>query len=256
MTLSARSAIMGVLWLQVAIGVLLFTGNVWQRLPTLFTGTPDAPPLTQPTSPGDQTRRYSPAGWPDRPAPPNRPYQAPANMPSRLAFDVIPAEGGQALTITGQIESGDAARFEDWRAERDLPNRVFLNSPGGSVSDALAIGRILRDASVQTEVTAGDICLSACPYMFAAGTVRRAHRDGAIGVHQHFYGENTLLPAFVAVEDIQRGQGRVLDFLDDMGIDLRLMSHSLATPPDEIYILTAAELTEYALATEILPGGS
>ena len=42
-----------------------------------------------------------------------------------------------------------------------------------------------------------------------------------------------------------------MEYLSEMGIDLRLMRHSLATPPDEIYILTAQELIDYSLATEI-----
>lgn len=70
-----------------------------------------------------------------------------------------------------------------------------------------------------------------------------------VGVHQHYFGENTVLPAFLAVEDIQRGQGEVMGYLDEMGIDLRLMQPALATPPDAIYILVREELERYGLVT-------
>ena len=96
------------------------------------------------------------------------------------------------------------------------------------------------------------VCLSACPYILASGVERQVHKDAYVGVHQHSYGESTVLPAFLAIEDIQRGQGEVMEYLDAMGIDLRLMQHALATPPQEIYILIPEELERYALATEIL----
>ena len=66
-----------------------------------------------------------------------------------------------------------------------------------------------------------------------------------MGLHQHYFGENTLLPAYLAVEDIQRGQADVMRFLSDMGIDLLVMQHALSTPPDEIYILLPEELQRY-----------
>ncbi|MEL6809414.1 MAG: hypothetical protein AAFO97_16700, partial [Pseudomonadota bacterium] len=52
-------------------------------------------------------------------------------------------------------------------------------------------------------------------------------------------------PAAFAVEDIQRGQGEVMTYLDEMGIDPLLMQHALSTPPDEIYVLLPEELERY-----------
>lgn len=172
-------------------------------------------------------------------------------MPTRLAFEFITWEDTPALTLTGAIEAGDAERFADALALNDAPQVVFLNSPGGSVYDALEIGRALRDLDVTTRLTASDICLSACPYIFAAGTARIAEDDAWLGVHQHFFDENTVLPAFLAVEDIQRGQAEVVGYLDDMGVDLRIMQPAMATPPDEIYLLTPQERTDYNLTTPL-----
>ena len=67
----------------------------------------------------------------------------------------------------------------------------------------------------------------------------------SVGVHQHYFGESSLLPAFVAVEDIQRGQGEVMGYLAEMGIDPLVMRHALATPPNEIYLLLPEELDRY-----------
>jgi hypothetical protein len=91
----------------------------------------------------------------------------------------------------------------------------------------------------------GEFCYSACPYLLAGGEAREIDAQASVGVHQHYFGENSLLPAFVAVEDIQRGQGDVMAYLDEMGIDPLVMQHALATPPDEIYVLLEEELQRY-----------
>jgi hypothetical protein len=53
----------------------------------------------------------------------------------------------------------------------------------------------------------------------------------------------------MAVEDIQRGQGEVMEYLSDMDIDPLIMRHALLTPPDEIYLLTPDEMQTYNLTT-------
>lgn len=250
--ISAGQVIRGVLWSQVAVGLFLVTADIAPTLPQLLSPS-RAPALDTPVAPGDQTRRYDPAQWPTGPDGPTRPYDMPQNLPSRLVFDVTGTGDDAILTMIGGIREGDAERFGDWLdGQEDVPGRVALNSPGGSVSDALAIGTRLRDDKRETLVLAGDICMSACPYILAAGTRRRVSESASVGVHQHYFGENTLLPAFVAVQEIQRGQGRVLSYLNDMGIDPMLMTLSLATPPKDIYVLLPEELEQYRLATEIL----
>jgi hypothetical protein len=92
-------------------------------------------------------------------------------------------------------------------------------------------------------------CLSACPYILAGGVERTVSRSALVGVHQHYFGENTVLPAFLAVEDIQRGQAAVMAYLDEMGIDPLLSARAMQTPPQDIYILVEDELEGFALAT-------
>jgi len=238
---SAARAIKAILALQIVIAGVLFANDIIRVLPSLGLA-PSAPRLTRPVHPGDQTRRYDPKHVPTGPSVPGT-----GDMPSRLLFET----SGDTLNLTGAIAQGDAERFDTWLQTHDLPLTATLHSTGGSVQDALAIGKRLREGEANTTVTAGKVCLSACPYIFAAGTDRHAHKDAYIGVHQHYFGENIALPAFLAVEDIQRGQGEVMGYLDDMGIDLRLMQPALITPPEDIYILTPDELTKYNLATEI-----
>lgn len=242
--MGAARILKGILGLQLGLAAVLFGHDLAQGWPSLATFQPPAPRLDRPVRPGDQTRQFRPEDWPNAPAG----LPARADMPTRLSL--VPQTDGEtrALALTGAIAPGDATRLAEVLA-REAVTLARLDSPGGSVSDALDIGRQLRAAGIATEVVDGAICLSACPYMLAGGVTRSVSAGAAVGVHQHYFGESTVLPAFLAVENIQRGQAEVVGFLAEMGIDLRLMQPALATPPESIYILVADELAAYGLVT-------
>jgi len=240
---SVGRVLVGVLAFQLVLALLLFVGDIRDgfRLPSFG---PQAPSLTEPVRPGDQTRRFRQ----DRAPAPGRPMPS-TPLPDRLTL--TPIEAGATALLEGAIKPGDAARIAkqlDGLVPR--PDRVILNSPGGSVRDALDLGRILRDADYNTAMRDGDICYSACPYLLAAGVARDIPDTASVGVHQHYFGESTILPAFVAVEDIQRGQGEVMRYLNQMGIDPLVMSHALVTPPDQIYVLLPSELRAYGFSPQ------
>lgn len=247
--MTVKSTIKMVLVLQLGIAVFLMGRDFAAALPHIAWPSTQ-PRFDTPVLPGDQTRRYAPRDIPLRPAEegnPDRPFRSTGDMPARIAFSVT----GETLTLTGQIAPGDAERFADYlEAGTQTLTHIRLNSPGGSVSDALSIGRVLREAEYETLMGAGDICLSACPYILASGTARRVDDSAQVGVHQHYFGTNSALPAFLAVEDIQRGQGEVMSYLDAMGVDTLIMRHALVTPPDEIYVLLPEQLTDYNMTTE------
>ena len=226
--------LIGVLGFQLLLGGLLFVGDLQNGFSLPRMG-PKAPSLSETVRPGDQTRRFSP----NRAVPGSR-----EPLPERLTLTVVSA--GATVLLEGEIAGGDATRILKQINElREAPTRAILNSPGGSVQDALELGRALRLAGMETEMREGDICYSACPYLLAAGVTRTVPEEAIVGVHQHYFGESTLLPAFAAVEDIQRGQGQVMRYLDQMGIDPLVMQHALVTPPDEIYVLLPEELQRY-----------
>jgi len=236
--------------LQVIFALILLWSDLSKTLPQLaFPST--APGLTSPLGPGDQTRRYDPSDISPRQAQPgSRPIPVTEDMPTRLLFEMVSWESQPTITITGQIAPGDAERFADFLDQaNETPTQAYLNSTGGSVTDALIMGRNIRRLEMDTVMTATDICLSACPYILAGGSARRVDDRALVGVHQHYFGSNIALPAFLAVEDIQRGQGEVMSYLSDMDIDPLLMQHALVTPPNEIYLLTPEELSTYNLTT-------
>ena len=150
--------LMGILGFQLLLGGLLFVGDLQNGFPLPSMG-PKSPSLSEPVRPGDQTRRFSP----NRAVPGSR-----EPLPERLTLTVVSA--GAAVLLEGEIAGGDAVRIlEQINELREGPARAILNSPGGSVQDALELGRALRLKGIETEMREGDICYSACPYLLAAG---------------------------------------------------------------------------------------
>ncbi|MDO6587307.1 hypothetical protein Q4543_17475 [Salipiger sp. 1_MG-2023] len=232
----------GILGVQIVLGALLVVGDVQDGLRMPSFG-PSAPRLSEPVRPGDQRRLYNP----DYQRPPLDPARNPGDLPKRL---ILTQDSGTTWRLEGTIAGGDAERIIDQLTAADPAiATLILQSPGGSVQDALQIGRHLRDAGIGTAMLRGEICYSACPYLFAGGAERRIEDGASLGVHQHYFGESTILPAFVAVESIQRGQGEVMTYLNDMGIDPMVMQHALTTPSDEIYVLLPEELDRYGFET-------
>lgn len=225
-------------------------GSIQGMLPAM---TPTAPAIDQPVRPGDQTRQFDPDRAPlDLPENPYLP--ADQRMPPQLVFSKVETgENAGKVLINGKIADGDADHFARWlEGLTPEPTGFLLNSPGGEVQEALEIGRKLRETGLSVTVPTNAICLSACPYMLAGGEERIVSRSATVGVHQHYFGENTYLPAFLMVSDIQSGQAQVMTYLSEMGIDPLLMAKALVTPPGDIYVLVPDELEKFRLATSLL----
>jgi len=252
-SISVRRGLRWILLLQATLAVALVFFDVSTRLLPRFGD--DGTRRFGPAAPGDQVRRYDPRTLPEyteKTLPPG--IELPNDLPPQLEFKLInPGEHGEIVLIHGPVESGDSQRFSNFLAGMEKsPSKLALNSPGGVVSEALKIGRRVREIGGDTIMLPGTACFSACPYILAGGAKRLVSAASAVGMHQHYYEEPGFLPVFFAVENIQRGQGQTLEYLIEMDIDPRLMIYSLNTPPDEIYLLEREELLESRLATEIL----
>ena len=161
---------------------------------------------------------------------------------------------GGVMTAEGTIEPGAAQRFaEEIAARGEYVQTVALNSPGGSVEDAMSMARLLREKGIATEVADGALCASSCPLVLAGGKERRAGGKAAVGVHQ-FYAIGDAAPAPAqAMSDAQATTARITRLLDEMGVDPALWLHALDTPPRALYYLTTDEMAKYRLTTAPMP---
>ncbi|SFA96143.1 hypothetical protein SAMN03159496_01194 [Rhizobium sp. NFR07] len=190
--------------------------------PALTDGRPAAPPV-EPASPSEVLRQP-------------------------IKFELKP---GGVLMAEGTIDPGAAGRFaQEIEARGEYVKRIDLNSPGGSVDDAIAMSKLIREKKLQTRVNARALCASSCPIVFAGGAERMAEKDAVIGVHQVFNGSRERPSAEQAMSSAQSTTARVARHLEEMGIGSGLWLHALETPPDRLYYLTDKEMTDFKLVTK------
>jgi hypothetical protein len=158
------------------------------------------------------------------------------------------------LKATGSVMPGTAQNFISQLEQiGEYVELVSLDSPGGSLEDALSIGAAIREAGLTTLVEDGALCACACPVILAGGTQRRAEPDAAIGVHQIYLGGETFTSAGDAMAAAQTTTARVTRYLEEMGVDPAVWTHALETPPRQLYYLTAEEMAEYDLVGASIP---
>lgn len=165
-----------------------------------------------------------------------------------MTFELV---GGGKLVATGTITPGISEAFAAEIARRgDYIKSVALNSPGGSVSDAMAMGRLIREKKFSTEVEAGKYCASSCPLAFFGGVERRAGDKAAIGVHQVFAmtSADNIAPRD-DMSDAQRISAKCQRYLGDMGVNLQVWVHAMETPKEKLFIFKPDELASLNIVT-------
>jgi hypothetical protein len=173
---------------------------------------------------------------------------ADASLSAKMTFDLV--DGGR-LNAFGTIMPGTAKAFAAEVEKRGgYIKTVMLRSPGGSVQDALAMGRLIRKRNLATEVEARHYCASSCPLVFAGGIERRAGAKAAIGVHQVFAPQQPGLEQADQMADAQRISATVQGYLRDMGVDLGVWIDAMQTPKERLYYFTPKELVDLKLATQ------
>jgi hypothetical protein len=161
------------------------------------------------------------------------------------------AQNGR-LIATGMIAPGSAAAFAaEVNARGEYIKTIVLNSPGGSVGDALEMGRLIRTKAFTTEVEKEKICVSSCPLVFVGGVKRIAGANAIIGVHQVFAPDPAEAARHDTMSEAQRVSARCQRYLADMGVDLKMWVHAMETPKEKLFIFPAKELRELNIVTPI-----
>ena len=202
------------------------------------TPTPSFPPVEKPT-PLPAIRQ---AGGPPLP-------HFDTKLRASMTFDL---DAGGRLMATGTIVPGTARVFAAEIEKRgSYVTTIVLASPGGSVADALAMGRLIREKKFATEVEAEHYCASSCPLVFAGGAVRRAAENAAIGVHQISASAPAAMPAAEGMQDAQMISALCQRYLRDMGVDPEVWIRAMETPSERLFYFRSNELLDLKLATEI-----
>jgi hypothetical protein len=120
-----------------------------------------------------------------------------------------------------------------------------INSQGGDVNAAIAIGRMFRKERAHLQVNENSVCISAC-VLILAGAVERPV-SGAIGIHRPYLRTTPQQPLTAnQVKDAYRTMLQDIRlYLREMNVSERLADDMLATEPERVHILTKAELKSY-----------
>jgi len=216
------------------------------RAPEQAAASQTSAPSVAPDVSPDITKASPKRGGDER----RRPLRQPdAELKAAMTFD-LRADG--RLIATGTITPGTAAAFAGEIDKRGgYVKTVVLHSPGGSVTDALDMGRLIRKKGFATAVEDGRYCASSCPLVFAGGVERHAGAKAAIGVHQvTAIGHEGAAPAD-GMQHVQRVSAECQRYLRDMGVDALVGIHAMETPAEELFTFKPDELLTLKLATPL-----
>ncbi|MBY0270909.1 MAG: ATP-dependent Clp protease proteolytic subunit [Burkholderiales bacterium] len=121
----------------------------------------------------------------------------------------------------------------------------YLDSRGGDVEAAIAIGRELRRLSAEVIVN-GD-CFSACVFILAGGTRRTIGRGDRVGIHRPYPVSTDRRDYATAQREHEQLRKQARAYLDSMNLPTALFDAMLRVPPQEIKILSNDELARYGL---------
>ena len=176
------------------------------------------------------------------------------------------------ISAVGIVTAETPKAFDDFARGRDLTGMtVVLDSSGGSVNDAIALGRRWRalglrttvGMSVVTKTTVGDravvvpdaYCESMCVFMLLSGKTRYVPERAHVRVHQIWMGDRAddAKAASYTAQDlmiVERDIGRLAKYTFDMGGAGDLLSLALSVPPwEDLHELSPAELRSTNLVT-------
>lgn len=119
---------------------------------------------------------------------------------------------------------------------------VVLDSIGGSVQEAIRMGRLLRETGFDALVPSNSVCQGTCVYLLAAGRDKSVR--GYVGLHRPYYpGGDSALSAQAGSAARYSPSG----YLREMNIPASLADDMSRIEPSRMRVLTPQELARYRL---------
>jgi hypothetical protein len=147
-----------------------------------------------------------------------------------------------AVQISEDIAPGDyealmkGLRGNPGKFDRKL---ALLDNIGGSVTEAIRMGRLLRETGFDVMVPSEGVCQGSCVYLLAAG--RNKTVRGYVGLHRPYFphGDSALAAT---------GSGySPTAYLKEMNVPLSLLDDMNGIEPTRMRVLTKDELAKYRL---------
>lgn len=119
-----------------------------------------------------------------------------------------------------------------------------LNSPGGSVIEAVRLGEQIEKSGFMATVQHGDTCASACFLLFISAQFRYMDNSAEILLHRPFISHpRTDLKGYDADRKLQQATTKALrDFLEERSVPSQLIDVMMNYPSNNAHRLTVPEL--------------
>ena len=193
-------------------------------------------------------------------------------MPMKFSWVACQPDCPGWVSAVGIVTADSPADFEAFARGRKLEGATMvLDSSGGSVNDAIALGRRIRGlgmrttvgTSVQIHSAQGDrarvmpeaYCESMCVFVLLAGSTRYVPPSAHVRVHQIWMGDRAddAKASSYTAQDlmiVERDIGRLAKYTFDMGGAGDLLLLSLNVPPwEDLHELSQSELRLTNLVT-------
>jgi hypothetical protein len=173
--------------------------------------------------------------------------------------------GHFSINAFGRIDPGDDVKFHEFLTRSAPPPRttVYIDSVGGDVDAAIAMGRLIRDAWFHTAIGRyvlkqnGSLkfiaereqllgaCMSAATLVFIGGRLRYYNEGARFGVHQFSFKN----PSPDDTAHSQVLSAKIALYVADMGISSEFLKLSSSVRSSEIKLVDEQELKRLHVVT-------
>lgn len=167
-----------------------------------------------------------------------------ARLPTKTReawFEV--SDDGRRVWITGPFNKGLSSAFAKLLQENPSINQVYLGSGGGSLRDAMEVGRLIKGNGIETLLTSN--CYSACPLAFLGGNPRwiATPARATLGFHE-------VSTFGIAVSRKSKIYQDVREYAQSMGADGdKVLAFMMAASPADMHYPDFVELCDSKVAT-------
>jgi hypothetical protein len=155
-----------------------------------------------------------------------------------------------SATLEGAIEQKDEEKvstfLEFLKKEKAIMINLDLKSPGGDVSTAIKIGRIIRKYEVNLRVPRDSSCVSSCVLILAGSPIRTIH--GRVAIHRPYL---PSLPSDTTYVGVRRAFDQIAEatksYLIEMNVNPDLWDQMVSISPENVRFLSMGELEHFRL---------
>lgn len=148
----------------------------------------------------------------------------------------------------GKIEPGDSRRLIDFLIKNDgRIDKIFLESPGGDVQEAIRVGEVINKARLDVYVQMNQTCASACFFVWLNGANRAVifvgrPNGGRVGLHRPYLVDIGNTPDSISSQS--KIMQNLVRYLESKLISRRLVDMMISRPSNDIYWLRDEDVTE------------